>query len=114
MEGIRRGLEVVRTNLGPMFVMGVILVLGLGFIASFAIGLPFLFIMAPLIVGAIAGSGEFLRGRFVVSVVCFYLYLPVVVLLSGVLRVYISSAWTNTNLRLTRGHPLPKLMSVPH
>jgi hypothetical protein len=114
MEGIRRELEVVRTNLGPMIVIGVILVLGLGFIASFAIGLPFLFILAPLLVGAIAGSDEFLGVGFVVSVVCFFIYLPVIILLSGVYRAYISSGWTLIHLRLTRGQPLPKLISVPH
>ena len=114
MEGICRGLELVRTNLGLMIVMGVILVLALGFIASFAIGLPFLFIMGPLLVGAIAGSDEFLGIGFVVSMVCFCLYLPVVILLGGVLRAYISSAWTLTYLRLTRGQPLLNTLSVPH
>ena len=114
MEGICRGLELVRTNLGLMIVMGVILVLALGFIASFAIGLPFLFIMGPLLFGAIVGSDEFLGIGFVVSMVCFCLYLSVVILLGGVLRAYISSAWTLTYLRLTRGQPLLNTLSVPH
>lgn len=109
MDGVRRGWDVVSTNLGPMIAMGLILVVGLGFIASFVIGLPFLFIMAPVIVGAISGTEEFLGTGVVVAAVCFCLYLPVVILLSGMLRAYISSAWTLTYLRLTRNlaHPVP-------
>ena len=35
------------------------------------------------------------------AALCFVAYLPVLILLNGVLRAYIESAWTLTYLRLT-------------
>ena len=108
LEGLRRGWDVVISNLGPMVAMALILMVGLGFIAGFIIGLPLFFIMAPVFLGAISGSREVFRPGFVMAAICFCLYLPVVILLSGVLRAYISSAWTLTTLNFTKENRLPE------
>lgn len=102
LEGLRRGWDVVISNLGPMVALAMILMVGLGLIAGFIIGLPLIFIMTPVFVGAILGSKDLFGTVFVVAAICFCLYMPVVILLSGVLRAYISSAWTLTYLRFTK------------
>jgi hypothetical protein len=107
-EGLRRGWAVVRDNLGPMILMGLILVIGVFGIGSFIIGLPFLFIISPAVLAAIfqqpGGAGNLLEGGLLVSALCFLGYLPVLLVLSGILRSYYESAWTLTYLRL-RGRP---------
>ena len=48
---------------------------------------------------AIAGGGLLIAG------LCFILYLPVFIVLNGILRGYIESAWTLTFMRLTGAGP---------
>lgn len=112
LEGLRRGWDVVISNLGPMVAMALLLMVGLGFVAGFIIGLPLFFIMAPVFVGAISGSKDVFGIGFVMAAICFCLYMPVVLLLSGVLKAYISSAWTLTYLRFTKENRLPETVPV--
>ena len=101
LDGLRRGWDVVRNNLGTIIVMGLILVLGVGLIGGFIIGLPFVAILLPALLGAFAGTETTLRGGLLVAGLCLVAYLPVLLLLNGILRGYIESAWTLTFLRLT-------------
>jgi len=101
MDGLRRGWELVRANLGTMIVMALILLLGVGVIGGLIIGLPVAAFVIPAIIGgAVAGERAF-GGGLVFALVCFVAYLPVLLVLSGILRGYIESAWTLTFLRLT-------------
>jgi len=100
-EGIKRGWQVVWANLGTMIVMSLILILGVGLIGGAIIGLPLLVVAAPLVVGVTTGTAEAIRNGLLVSGVFFIIYLPVLLVLSGILRAYTSSAWTLTFLRLT-------------
>ncbi|MFZ0533262.1 MAG: hypothetical protein WAM09_08785 [Anaerolineales bacterium] len=101
-EGIKRGWQVVWANLGTMIVMSLILILGVGLIGGAIIGLPLLVVAAPLVVGVTTGTAEAIRNGLLVSGVFFIIYLPVLLVLSGILRAYTSSAWTLTFLRLTQ------------
>ena len=107
-EGLRRGWSLVRDNLGPVILMGMILVIGVNVIGSFIIGLPFLLIISPALIGVIfqqtGGMDSLLSGGLLVSALCFLGSLPILLVLSGVLRSYYESAWTLTYLRL-RGAP---------
>ena len=108
IDGLRRGWDIVRSNLGPMVAMALFLIVGLGLVVGFVIGLPLVFISAPIFLGAFSGSQEVLWTGFVLAGICFCLYLPVIILFSGLLRAYISTAWTLTYLRLTTGQNLPE------
>jgi hypothetical protein len=101
-EGIKRGWQVVWANLGTMIVMSLILILGVGLIGGAIIGLPILVVAAPLVVGVTTGTAEAIRNGLLVSGLFFIIYLPVLLLLSGILRAYTSSAWTLTFLRITQ------------
>jgi hypothetical protein len=105
MDGLKRGWEVVRLNPGPMIVMWLILVLVIGFIGGLIIAIPMMFTVGPIIAGIIAGllaEGAWpIIGGFAFAALCFVAYLPFLIVLSGILRTYVGSAWTLTYLRLT-------------
>src|SRR3990170_1219313 len=100
MEGLRHGWEIFRANLGTMIVMALILYLGVNLIGGFLIGLPLALVVAPVIAGALTGGERAFGGGLLVSALCFVAYLPVLIVLSGILRGYIESGWTLAYLRL--------------
>jgi hypothetical protein len=105
LEGLRRGWDVVRTNLGVMIIMSLILNLAIALVGGFIIGLPVALTISPLLVaivfGVIGDSPVVFSTAFWISILLFLLYLPILILLSGILRTYIGSAWALTFLRLT-------------
>lgn len=114
-DAIKRGWQVVRDNLGSMIVMSLILILGVSLIGGAVIGLPLLIVAAPAVVGVTNGTTEAIRNGLIVSGLLFIVYLPVLLLLSGLLRAYLSSSWTLTYLRLTTkpSQPLIEASGVP-
>jgi len=107
-EGLAAGWNVLKRNPGQIIVMGLILLIG-GGIIGLIIALPLALIIFPVIFGAMLG-GSAINASLLVSALLFILYLPVLLLLTGVLRSYTGTAWTLTFLRLTgRGIPAPDL-----
>jgi hypothetical protein len=106
MAGLQRGWDLVTKNLGNMIVMVLILYLGISLIAGLIIGLPLLLAFGPIVAGVITQDAFETQAAIptglIVAGLCFVAYLPVLLLLSGILRSYISAAWTLTFLRLTR------------
>jgi hypothetical protein len=115
LEAIAHGWQVVRDNIVNMIVMSLILGLGVGLIGGIIIGLPLLIVAAPAVVGAVSGTTDALRNGLLVSGLLFLVYLPILLLLSGILRSYTSSAWTLTYLRLTTkpSQPLIDASTLP-
>jgi hypothetical protein len=101
MDGLRRGWEVVQANAGVIVVMWLVLVLGISLIGGFFIGLPLVLVAMPALVGWIVEGQRATVGGLVVAGLCLVGYLPILIVLNGVLRSYIESAWTLTFLRLT-------------
>jgi len=104
-DAIKRAWQVFRPNLGHLAVMGLILLLG-GGLAGVIISLPMFLAFAPVAISMISGTGEALRSGFTASMILALLYLPVAILLGGVLRSYIYTSWTLTFRRLT-AQPAP-------
>lgn len=100
-DGLRRGWEVVTKNLGSIIVMGLILVIGVGLIGGILIGLPLAALFTPLMVAAISGSQETIGTGAIVSGICLIGYIPVMLVVGGILQTFSASAWTLTYLRLT-------------
>jgi hypothetical protein len=118
MDGLRRGWEVVKTNVGPMIVMWLILDLGIRGIVGIIISLPIILAFVPFMIGLFAKAQGALQTGLVISLVCCAAYLPVLIILSGILQSYVSSAWTLTFLRLTKPaqispQPLPEPLPEP-
>ena len=112
-DGVRRGWEVFKNNFGSMIVMALILYLGVNLIVGFIIALPLALVISPIIFGAAIGTNRALGGSILTAAICFILYLPVLIVLSGILRSYIESAWTLTYLRLTGMPSASESMPVP-
>jgi uncharacterized protein (DUF697 family) len=105
IDGLKRGWQVFRDNLGEMIVMGLVLVLG-GMIVGILIALPMIPIAIPLIMGIVGSASNETGGPVVSGLIfsglCCAAYLPVLIVVGGIIRAYIGSAWTLTYLRLTR------------
>lgn len=99
IEGLRRGWEVVRKNIGAMLVMGLVLTILIGVIAGLILSAPFGLIALPFI----AGASEGIRASVILGSICLVIYLPILLVLTGIWRAYTLSGWTLTYLRLTRG-----------
>ena len=103
-DAIQRGWDVFRENWGNLVVMALILGIG-GAIVGFVIAFPILLIVIPAAIGAAAGgmaeSEIAFGGGLLIGGLCLAAYIPVLILLSGVLQAYIQTAWTLTYLRLT-------------
>jgi len=112
MEAIKRGWQVVRENIGSMIVMSLILMLGIGLIGGAIIGLPLLLVGTPAMVGFTTNTTDAIRNGLIVSGLFFVVYLPFLLLFSGIIRAYTSSAWTLTYLRLT-AKPTTQLIEAP-
>jgi len=111
-QSIERGWKVVRDNVGNMIVMGLILIVGVSLIGGFVIGLPLLVVAIPAVAGIATGTSDAVRNGLILSGLFFIIYLPFLLLFSGILRAYISSAWTLTYLRLTN-KPVPQPVMAP-
>jgi len=111
-QSIERGWKVVRDNVGNMIVMGLILIVGVSLIGGFVIGLPLLVVAIPAVAGIATGTSDAVRNGLILSGLFFIIYLPFLLLFSGILRAYISSAWTLTYLRLTN-KPAPQPVMAP-
>lgn len=112
MDAINRGWQVVRNNIGSMIVMSLILFLGVSLIGGAIIGLPLLIVLAPMAAGYVSGTNEAIRNGWLVSGLFFLVYLPILIVLSGILRAYTSSAWTLTYLRLTNKPAQPAIEAI--
>ncbi len=111
IDGIQHGWNVVKNNLGTMIVMALILIIGVGLIGGLIIGLPFAFIVLPALGGVLLGTQGSINSGLIIAGLCLVAYIPVLIVLSGILRAYISSAWTLTYLRLTRGPVTPPVIA---
>ncbi len=104
IAAIQRGWAVFRENIGVMVIMSLILGIG-SFFIGIALALPIIIIAVPVVLGAIGGaiteSSSLLGGGFAVAGICFVIYLPVLIVLGGILRSYVNTAWTLTYLELT-------------
>jgi hypothetical protein len=110
MAALERGWRVFVDNLGAMIVMALILIIGVGGIGGLIIGIPVAVIIVPALTGAFIGTQTALNSGLLIAGLCFVAYIPVLWVLSGILKSYTSSAWTLTYLRLSRAARLP---SVP-
>jgi hypothetical protein len=106
--GVQRGWEVFRANLGTLILMGLILYLGVGLIGGLIISAPLALIVIPALTGVVIGTERALGGGLLTAALCFIAYLPVLIVLNGILQGYMEAAWTLTYLRLTRRPAFPQ------
>jgi hypothetical protein len=98
VDGFKRGWEIVKSNPMPTLVMSLILGIGSGVI-GIVIAIPVLLAFIPTLLGMAALKESFTP--LYISLACCALYMPVLILLNGVLTAYIQSAWALTYMKLS-------------
>lgn len=104
LDALSRGWQVVRSNIGHIFVIGIVLSIGLLILIN-VFNLPVLLIFMPTVIGFTSGHGSAMMNGLIISSICLVLYIPVLILLSGILQTYFHTSWTLTYLRLTAKPP---------
>jgi len=99
LPAISRGWEIFRANLGPIILMAIILGI-IGFVVGLVVAIPIIIIVFPAMFAFIVGGAESTTPLIFMGI-CFCLYLPVLILLNGIMVSYVETAWTLTYLRLT-------------
>ena len=94
IDSIKRAWQIViQENLGSYAVLGLILGIG-GAIVGFVFALPLFLMVIPIMIGIFAGGDGAMGGGIIAAIVMFIVYLPILIVLSGVLQAYVGSAWT--------------------
>ena len=96
--GLRRGWEVVRANIGTMILMALILFIGSA-VVGITLAIPLIVAVFPLLIGSVAGVE---RTPLLIFGICCAVYLPILLILNGIMTAYIQCAWTLTYMRLTK------------
>jgi hypothetical protein len=104
LASFRRAWEVFRANLGPAIVVGLILLVG-GFVVGLIIAVPLVAVALPALVAFSIGGDKAIQTGTIVAVACGLVYLPVMILLNGILQTYVSGTWTLTYRRLIAKPP---------
>ena len=99
LPAIARGWEVFKANLGPIILMAIMLGI-IGVVAGFVIAIPFFIIVFPAMLAYFAGGGDS-NTPLILMGVCTCLFIPVALVLQGIIVAYTESAWTLTYMRLT-------------
>jgi hypothetical protein len=100
LPALSRGWQVFRDNLGPILLMAIILVV-IGLVAGFVIAIPVFVIVFPTMFAFVLGQGQNTTPLILMGL-CFCVYIPVALVLNGILMSYAEAAWTLTYIRLTR------------
>lgn len=101
VDGLRRGWEVVRANVGTMIVMALILFIGSAVI-GIVLAIPLIITVVPVAIGLAAAGGDRPALWLLTLGICFAIYLPILLVLNGIVTAYVQSAWALTYMRLTR------------
>lgn len=105
-DGLKRGWEISKSNIGPLIVMGLIL-FGITFVLGIIIALPIFIVVFPTFFAFAMGEGQSFTPIYI-ALACICLYAPISWLLNGILATFTQSAWTLTYLRLTRKPEAPE------
>ena len=73
----------------------------IGFVAGLIIAIPVLIVVVPAAIAFAVGDAESWN-PLIFAGICLCLYIPVSLLLNGILISYTESVWTLTYMRLTR------------
>ncbi len=103
-EALSRSWEIFRSQFGNLIAMGLILFLG-GLLAGIVIAIPTAALFMPALFGFFSDNPDALGNGLLISVILFLIALPFLIVIHGILRAYIQSAWTLTYMHLTGAKP---------
>jgi hypothetical protein len=95
VSAFQRAWEVLRSKPGEILIMGLILVVG-GFIVGLLLMAPLILLALPLITGLVIEGDTSSIAGLSVTVIGVLLYLPILLVASGIMRTFITGSWTLT------------------
>jgi hypothetical protein len=110
LDGLRRGWEIVKSNIVAVLIMAIILAV-IGGVIGLVVAIPLLLAVIPAALAFAIGEAQN-WAPLMLAGVCVCLYLPIVITVQGIIVAYIESAWTLTYLQLT-GKPGKPESGVP-
>lgn len=111
LPSLSRGWDIFRNNLGPIIVMAIILAV-ITLVAGFIIAIPVFIVVIPAAITFAASEAQNWT-PMIFAGVCLCLYIPVSMLLNGIIIAYSESAWTLTYMRLTRKPDSNDILTPP-
>jgi hypothetical protein len=105
IDAFRKGWELLKSNLGPILILGVILIVT-SFIAGLVLALPLLALVAPVFAAWVLNEGALADVPMPLLVgagLGFVCYLPILIVLTGILQTWVMSAWTLAFRQWTAG-----------
>ncbi|MBI5878381.1 MAG: hypothetical protein HZB53_12090 [Chloroflexi bacterium] len=93
IDAFKRGWAILKANLVNILILGVIVLIITGVI-GFVLALPFLIIALPVILSTIGNQGMPDTGPLAFAVLCCACYLPVLIVLSGIMETWSTGVWT--------------------
>ena len=101
ISGIRRGWNVLTHNPGPILIIWLITIV-IGAAVRVVVALPILIVVFPAVMATMIGGNIYSNIPLILALLCVLPYLPVSLVLNGILQTYLQSVWTLTYLRLTK------------
>lgn len=93
MDSFRRSWEVLKANLGPVIVIGLIVLFGSAVI-GLILALPLIAAVLPAAAGLAFGTDQSTTTGLVMAGLCLVIYLPVAIVANGILQTYVTGVWT--------------------
>jgi hypothetical protein len=111
MDALRRGWEVFRANVGNLLLVWLILGV-ISLVLGFVLSLPIIVIAAPAMIAFIAGNQADMTPLLLAGL-CLAGYIPVMLVLNGILAAFVQTSWTLTFMRLTTAKALEPVVPEP-
>lgn len=100
-DAFRRAWEVLKANLGAIIVMGLIVIVG-SWLIGLILAAPLIAIILPVGFALAFGTQSTANSGLILAGLCLVVYVPVLIVLNGILRTYVTGVWTLTYRRLTQ------------
>jgi hypothetical protein len=112
MDALQRSWQVIRANVGSIIVLGLILIV-VGGVAGLVMAVPLILVVLPPLFALGVGGEEALGTGLIFALACCAAYLPILLVLSGILETWTTSAWTLAYRQFTRPMASPGAQPAP-
>ncbi len=113
IDAFKRGWAILKANLANILILGVIVIV-ITAVIGFVLALPFIIIALPIIFSVInSQTGTPDMGPLAIAALCCACYLPVVIVLSGILESWSTGVWTLSYREFAGNTPAPAMPGTP-
>lgn len=113
MDALHRAWALLKANLGT-FIVGGLIVIFIEFVVGIVLFLPVLVVVIPTFIAVfLSGGNQPNLGALALGGVAFVCYLPILIVLSGILNTWSTAFWTLLYGQVAGSSPAPVLAPVP-